>query len=861
MTIAARQPAVATAPAGRVACAHCGLPVPLGLVEPDAEPSFCCEGCRAVWSALHSCGLERYYELAARDVDSRTSRRAATVTRRGFAHLDAPEFLAKHAREVGPARRSIELRIDGLHCGACVWLLESLPRITRGLVAVRVDLGRSAVTIDWDPEAIALREVARRFDALGYQLLPCLDPSAQAKERTVDRAWLVRIGVAAALASNSMAVAFALYSGLFAAMSSAYQLFFQWIAVALAVVALLVPGRVFLANAVAAIRTRTPHIDIPVAAGLVGAVGSGLANTILGEGSIYCESATMLVFLLLVGRFVQYRQQRKARQQVELITSLVPAVARRRDARGTVQEVPIDSLVPGDIVEVPAGETVPCDGRLRGAGVRIEMALLTGESRPQLVLDGDDVWAGTRVIGQPAEVVVRAAGAATRAGTLLAMVAEAAGRRPPIVETANRIAGWFLLAVLLAAGLTVWWAWPLGATVAVGRAIALLVVTCPCALGLATPLAVVAAIGKAARVGVLVKGGDVLERLAKPGTVVLDKTGTLTEGRLAVASAHGDRFAILLAACLERASSHPIAKAITEHALSSARSPDEEGVAARALGSVPTATDVHERAGGGIAGRVQIDSAGSVEVAVGNERFVAERCGDLPGWALDAARAGLARGESPVYVAAHGECRAVLTVGDPIRAEARSMVAALRARGWRVTMCSGDHPDVARAVGRAVGLSDSDVLGGATPEAKVAFVRDRGRVSPVVMVGDGVNDLAAMAAADVGVAVRNGAQSALHVADACLASAGLAPLGRLLEGSRRTMAAIRTSLLVSVAYNVAGGLLACAGLVNPLVAAILMPVSSLTVLAIAVRMPRFDDVVDTAASLHTSHDERWTASS
>ncbi|MBL9148450.1 MAG: heavy metal translocating P-type ATPase [Phycisphaerae bacterium] len=830
MTITSDVTNTRSVPAKRCDCSHCGLPVPPGLVEQGHEQQFCCEGCKAVWHSLHACGLERYYDLAARDHEAR-ERRSATVTNRKFGHFDQPIFLEKYARAITPERSHTELRIDGLHCGACVWLLESLPKITPGLVAVRVDLSRNAVFVDWDPAALALSEVARRFDRLGYQLLAPLDPAAQRKERGVDRAWLVRIGVAAVLASNSMAVAFALYSGYFATMAPAYRLFFQWISVGIAILALVGPGRVFFANAIAAIRTRTPHIDIPVATGIFGAVASGLVNTILGEGSIYCESATMLVFLLLVGRFVQYRQQRRARQQVELITSLVPSVARRRGAEGSVDEVPVESLAPGDVVDVPAGEVIPCDGTLLDAPARFDLSLLTGESRPQSIADGADVWAGTRTVDRPVSVLVRVAGAQTRAGRLLAMVTEAASRRPPIVELTDRIAGWFLLGVLVAAAFTLWWTWPLGHSVAIGRTVALLVVTCPCALGLATPLAVVAAIGKAARVGVLVKGGDVLERLATPGTVVLDKTGTITEGRIAVTEIDGDRFGAVLAACVERTSAHPIATAIVQHALD---------VAAEALRALPAPADVREVAGRGIEGRVEGDAHGPIVVRVGNEGFIAEACGPAPAWASAAAARILGRGESPVFVGCNAEWSCVMAVGDPIRPEARATIDELRAMGWRVTMCSGDHVAVARAVARAVGLRDDDVAGGVSPEGKVAFVRDRGLASPVVMVGDGVNDLAAMAAADVGVAVRNGAQSAMHVADACLARPGLAPLERLLDGSRRTLRAIRVNLVVSVAYNVAGGALAFFGLVNPLVAAILMPVSSLTVLAIALGMPRFD---------------------
>ncbi|MDZ4830639.1 MAG: heavy metal translocating P-type ATPase [Phycisphaerae bacterium] len=805
-------------------CAHCGLPVAADDVDSSAVEQFCCGGCRAVWTSLHSCGLEQYYELKAREAAVRDDRRPANVTQRRFAHLERPEFVAKHVRIASDGRLSTELCVDGLHCGACVWLLEALPRLVEGLLSVRVDIGRAVALIEWEQGRVTLGEIARRFDQLGYQLLPMLDPAARENDRAIDRAWLIRLGIAAALTSNSMAVAFALYGGLFATMATPYRVFFQWASVALAIGALVGPGRIYFVNALAAIRTRTPHMDIPVALGLFAATGSGLVNTLRGTGTIYCESATALVFLLLVGRFIQYRQQRKARQDVELITTLVPAIARRRSTDGAIEEVPIEALMRGDLVEVLVGETVPCDGVLVSGVVHFDVAILTGESKPALTNAGESVWAGTRSLDQPATVVVEVSGEATRAGRLLALVADASRRRPPIVELANRMAGWFLLAVLAGSGFTAWWWWHLGSDVAIARAVALLVVTCPCALGLATPLAIASALGKAARAGVLVKGGDVLERLAMPGTIVLDKTGTLTQGRMTVTSSEGDATAFALAGALEQSSCHPIATAISR-----AFAPRNSTAA--------STSRVHERAGYGIEGEVDGQA-----VALGNHAFVTERYGEAPRWAKTFASSAMARAETPVYVGVDGALRGVISVGDPIRSEAQSIVAQVRSLGWNVVMCSGDQLTVARAVGRAVGLGNDEIEAGCDPERKLAFMRDRAHASPVVMVGDGVNDLAAMAAADVGVAVRNGAQSALHVADVCLAAGGLRPLVKLLSGAQRTMRAIRITLAVSIAYNATGGVLAFNGLVNPLVAAVLMPVSSLTVLWLALWLPKFDPV-------------------
>ncbi len=807
------------------ACAHCTLPVPAAELRVDEPLQFCCGGCRAVHGALHASGLERYYEMRERERLAADAIEPARVTGRGFEAFDDASFSARHVRDGGEGLASTELRIDGIRCGACVWLLEAMPRVVRGVHEVRVDGARGIARIRWAPAAVALSAIARRFDALGYQLVPFADPVAVARERAMTRSWIVRIGVAGAIATNAMAIGFALYGGILAEMEPVYRLFFQWCTVVLALLALAFPGRVFLTNAWMAVRARTPHMDMPVAFGLVAAVAAGIASTIHGSGSIYCESAAMLVFLLLVGRFFQYTRQRKAREQVELLLAIVPSVARKvvRDALGVerVVETPVETLAPGDIVEVTAGEACPADGRLLEGDAHLDLSHLTGESAPQRVSQGGQLFAGSRVLGAPARLEVVVAGAETRAARLLELVRDASERRAPVVELANRISGWFLLVVVALATVTVAWWWPrVGPEDALGRAVAFLVVTCPCALGLATPLAVVAGIGKGARKGVLVKGGDVLERAARVGTLVLDKTGTVTEGRTEVLAHRGDAEALRLAAALEARSAHPSARAIVE----------------RLTGEGPAITpgEVREIPGLGIEGRI-----GTRLVRVGSARFMESVAASMPDELRAEGQRYAGIGLAPVFIAVQGRVEAVVGIGDAIRSDARETITRLRRAGWRVLLASGDDAIVVSGVARALGIEPRDALGGLSPEAKLELVRRDDLVRPVVMVGDGVNDLAALAAADVGVAVRNGAQASHHVADVCLAARGIRPLERFLAGSRSTMRTIKANLLISVGYNIVGGALAFLGLVNPLVAAVIMPLSGLTVLVVALRMPSF----------------------
>jgi len=814
-------------------CAHCTLPVPAAEVRADVTEQFCCHGCRAVYASIHACGLEDYYELREKLASQQELRESEPqhvhVSGRGFESFDDAVFLERHAHAVPNGLLAAEVRVDGIRCGACVWLLEAMPRIVDGVSSIRIDAARGTARVVWDPIAVRLSSVARRFDSLGYQLIAFADPAAVERERAAYRAWLVRIGVSGAIASNAMAVAFALYGGLFSEMAPAYRMFFQWLSVALAFVSLAFPGRVFLTNAIASIRTRTPHMDLPVAFGLITAVGAGVVATLRGAGSMYCESASMLVFLLLVGRFVQYGRQRKAREQVELLLAIVPSVARRIDRDGVAREVSIDALTPGDRVEVTAGETCPADGALQSDAAYVDLSHLTGESAPVRVERGDAVYAGSRFITGPLQMSVVVAGAETRAARLLELVREASARRAPVEELANRMAGWFLVGVVMSAAATLLWWWPsIGPEEAIERAIAMLVVTCPCALGLATPLAVVAGLGKGARRGVLVKGGDVLERAAKAGTLVLDKTGTVTEARMKVIRYEGSPEALALASAIEIHSTHPLAFAISR-AFEDAQTDD------RRLHENDGAMDIRETPGLGIEGRVR-----GRHVRVGSLRMMVVRNVILADRYREIAAQYAAEGLAPVLVSLQGRVEAIVGVGDPIRADAAETVSLLKARGWRVMLASGDDAVVAAGVGRAIGLRGSDVAGGLSPEEKLEFVRRADLAHPVVMVGDGVNDLAALAAADVGVAVRNGAQASHHVADVCLAASGIRPLARFLEGARTSMAAIKINLVVSVAYNAFGGVLAFAGLVNPLVAAILMPLSGLTVLVLALKLPSFD---------------------
>lgn len=797
-----------TAPDARaeVLCSHCGLRVPAGDILPGVEDQFCCAGCRTAWGILHEHGLERYYALP--------DRREQPVRSSGRRYGDY-DHAAFHALYVAPlpgGLSRVELYLEGVHCGSCVWLVERVPLVVPGVVRAELDVRRSRATIEWDAVAVPLSAIARALDALGYPSHPFRGMAREDLRRREDRAMLVRIGVAGALSMNVMLASLALYSGWWSGMEAGYARFFRWTALLLTAPALAWPGRVFFTSAWAALRTRTLHMDVPIALALGGAFTRGVINTVADSGPVYFDGVAMLVFLLLCGRFLQLRGQRAAADSAELLYSLTPATARVVGPDGSTREAPAEGLIPGDIVEVRAGDTFPADGAVESGTSAVNVALLTGESRPVTVRPRDEVFSGTLNLSSPVRVRVTRAGAESRLAKLVRQVEEGARRRAPIVLFADRLSGWFTATVLVLAGIVAVLWMRIDPSRAVDNAIALLVVTCPCALALATPLAVTAAIGRAARRGILIKGGDVLEKLAHPSTILLDKTGTITEGSVTLVRYEGPEWVKPLVIALESESGHPLASAFR---------------AGFGLSIVPSVESSEHVIGSGIAGRV----AGH-EVRVGKPSFVDSHA---------AARRLSREGLSEVWVAVDGRHVATAWFGDVVRPGARDAIGALQAAGWDVGIASGDSQAVVDTVASQVGIPALRAVGDAAPESKLWLVESASRRAPVVMVGDGVNDAAAIAAASVGVGVHGGAEASLAAADVYLARPGLAPLVELIDGARRTMTLIRLGIAVSLGYNVVGVALATLGLINPLVAAVMMPASSLTVLLVAWKGRTFGD--------------------
>ena len=800
-------------------CLHCGLPIAsdAAIHDPNQDHRFCCSGCHAAYQLIAGEGLEQYYELRRRFSERPESAVDPELLARSFVDLDAPRFTEQHVQKMPGGRMQVTLRLHGIHCVACVWLLERLPQIQPGVIDARVNLAKSTIELVWDGGALKLSQIAHQIAKLGYRAAPLGSSKLALEQKKLVRQQLVQIAIAGACSGNVMLIALGIYLGEWTGMAAEHLQLLRFACTAVGLVSLLGPGSVFFRGAWAALVARTPHMDLPIALGLgVGAV-SGVWNTLAGHGELYYDSLSMLVFLLLIGRALQAWQQRSACDAVDLLQQLTPGTAQRvRD--GLVETVPIEEIVAGDTLEVRAGETLPVDGIVLLGSSEIDTSLLTGESIPQVVDVGQSVTAGTLNRSRTLRVQAERVGAETRLAGLLTAIERAGIQKTPIVQWADRISGIFVIVVTCLALVvgTAWWF--IDREVWSDRVIAVLIVACPCALGLATPLAIAVALGRSARRGILIKGGGPLQRLARPGTLILDKTGTLTEGRLALQSWEGDLPTLALAAAAEAGNQHPVAQAVRDAWAERETMPNTfigaENITSH-LGSGVTADVAGQRV---VVGNRKLHEASNCLI----DKEIDARCQEI-----------VAAGQSPLLVSVDGRIVGLAAIGDSLRPEARQVLERLSLCGWKIHILSGDHPRIVSQIAAQLGLAEENCHGGVSPEGKLKFVQEcLAAGGPVVMVGDGVNDAAALAAADVGIAVRGGAEASMQVADIFLANGSLTGIEEIILSSQRTLKIIRRNSVASLFYNFTSVSLAAIGWLHPLAAALLMPVSSLTVVAV-----------------------------
>ena len=733
------------------------------------------------------------------------------------------------------APEHLELPIEGMTCAGCATRIERTLNDLDG-VSASVNYATEQAAVDFDPAVVTPVDLVHAVEGIGYSArLPGAaavpaeaDPTADLRRRLV---------FAAAL---SLPV-------LLMAMIPALQFtYWQWLSLQLATPVVLWAGWPFHVAAWKNLRHGTATMDTLISVGTLAAWGWSvvalffldagetgmkmrfdlLPSQSAGSDQIYLEVASVVVTFMLAGRYFEARAKRKAGAALRALAELGAKEAVLLEPDGSERRVPIDQLLVGDLFVVRPGEKVATDGVVVEGRSAVDQSLLTGESVPVEIGPGESVPGAA--INAGGQLVVRAEriGADTALAQIAALVTAAQSGKAPVQRLADRVAGVFVPAVIVLAGATLayWLGTGASTTFAFSAAVAVLIVACPCALGLATPTALLVGTGRGAQLGILIKGPEVLESTRRAGTILLDKTGTITEGRMALAGVvtvdgTAETEALRLAGAVEHASEHPIARAIADAASSEAALPPVESFA-----SID---------GLGVQGVVE-----SHAVVVGRPTLLAEWGIELDAELAAAVASAQADGKTAVAVAWDGRARAVLVVADTVKPTSADAVAELRRLGLRPILLTGDNRATARAVAAEVGVDD--VIAEVLPAGKAAVVSKLQAEGDVVaMVGDGVNDAPALAQADLGLAIGTGTDVAIEASDLTLVSGDLRAAADAIRLSRRTLATIKGNLFWAFGYNVAALPLAAAGYLNPLIAGAAMAFSSVFVVTNSLRLRSF----------------------
>jgi copper-transporting P-type ATPase V len=726
-------------------------------------------------------------------------------------------------RAAGVARRDVEiaekleLSVEGMTCGSCAARVQKALARQSGVEVAHVNLATHQATVVYRPAAVTLQELVTAVGKIGYAISPLDDKQIEA-ERTHEkdqRGWLRRVYLSWPL---GLAV---FYLGIFHMHSDGSR----WLSLALTIPVQFYAGWPFLKTALERTLKFTANMDSLIALGTLAAFGYSSYELIAG-GDLYFDTAALIIAFLVLGRYFEARAKGRASNALKKLLELGAKEA-RLVVEGEERMVPADQVAAGDLVRVRPGEKVPVDGVVVEGFSAVDESMLTGESAPVDKAAGDEVAGAT--INANGTLLVRASavGAESALAQIVKLVAEAQGSQAPVQRLADRISSVFVPAVVLAAVATFagWWLLAGDPRQGLVAAVAVLIIACPCALGLATPTAIMVGTGRGAEMGVLIKGGEVLEGSKKVQTIVFDKTGTLTKGQMTltdVRPADGINEAELLrlAAAAEASSEHPLAAAV----VSGAR---ERGVSAAAAGGFTSLP------GHGVVARVS-----AREVQVGRRKLMSDGGLQLPEELESAASEIEEKGRTAVFVGWDGKVGGVLGVADTLKDEAIAVVSKLKEMGLAVVMITGDNRLTARAIAQSLGIER--VLAEVLPQDKVGEVkRLQAQGEVVAMVGDGINDAPALVQADLGIAIGTGTDVAIESSDITLMSGDLRGVVTALELSRRTFRLILQNLGWAFGYNTAAIPLAALGLLNPVIAGATMAFSSVSVVTNSLRLRRF----------------------
>ncbi|MFV3130610.1 heavy metal translocating P-type ATPase [Niveispirillum sp. KHB5.9] len=780
---------IAFTPATPEGCVHCGQPVAGG-------ERFCCTGCAGAYALIHDLGLDAYY--ARRDANAPVPAGEEAV----------PLDLSSAIETGADGAHCLRLVVDGVTCGACVWLIESALRREAGVTAARVNLTTRRLSVTWTGEAGMAERLAGIVRRLGYRPAVAGTEQADDPQKKSERELVRAMAVAGFGMMNIMLLSVSVWSGHAGSMGEATRTLMHWLSALIAVPIVAYCARPFFRSAITALRAGRTNMDVPISLGVTLATTVSLWETARHGPHAYFDGAVMLLFFLLIGRFLDARARGRARSAAEHLLALGRAPVMMLNEAGMAVPMAPAQVPVGATVLVAAGERIGVDGAVADGVSDIDTSVVTGESHPQPARPGDKLFAGMVNLTAPLRLRVTARGEGTLLAEIVRLMEAAEQGRARFVALADRVARSYTPVVHTAALGTflVWVLWVgIAWQQALFIAVAVLIITCPCALALAVPAVQVVATGRLLRSGILLKSATALERLAKVDTIVFDKTGTLTLGRPdLLPDATLDPADLELAATLARSSRHPLSRAI-----------------ARAAGPGPVVEGVREVPGAGL----EWQGSDGV-VRLGRRGFVGPV--SLPGGLIEGPELWLARpGRQPRR----------FTFADAPRADAADVVAGLRDKGYRLALISGDREPVVAAMARRLGIADWRA--GVDPAGKAAALAAmKAEGHCVLMVGDGLNDAAALSAADVSASPGSAVDVAQTAADAVFQGERLAPLAELLAVSVKADRLVIQNLGFSLFYNLCAVPIAMLGHATPLIAALAMSSSSLVVLGNALRLSR-----------------------
>ena len=836
-------------------CDHCGLPVldpgRFRSAEGDQIFEFCCPGCCAVAKVIRGAGLDQYYaQREPGNLPASWVGEADTSATKGgldendwtrFDHPTAQVGWVEHKGDEGN-ERSVFLLVEGVHCAACVWLIEHFVGDLKGVECAAMNYANHQLEVTLTDPDSKISEVFYAISKIGYRAHPYSVQMRQKTRKRLQKTRLRQIGVAGALGMQIMVLSVALYAGDWFGIEADVADFLRRTSLLLTLPILFYSARPFFEGAINAIKIRRAGMDLPVSIGILLAF-LGSVWTIIehsgnagARGETYFDSIAMFVFFLLSARYIELSTRIRSAQVVDRLVDSVPATCRliRAEeafsvpnsdvANAATDIVGVDELEVGDRILIRPGDAVPADGVIIRGSSSVSESLLTGESYPVARTLGEEVIAGSMNIDGTLWVKVVRTSDESTLSSIQKLTERTSQKKPRLTALSEKLSGWFVATVLLIASICAGLGWYLSDPNWLGRTIAILVVTCPCALSLATPLALTASASSLLRRGICVVNQHVLETMAKVDHFVFDKTGTLTQGELSLinivvttqdnqqklspAEELGQRW-LQLAASLEAESRHPIAKAFSE----------EYGNQAR----VNVESRVHE-VGGGVAGRID-----GQWWCLGSVKFVHQQLRSL-------GRNGISQGELNAYLpqdqvavilVGPEDQKVVFSFDDTPRAGAAKLIAELKGQGKKVTMLTGDRSGLALKVAGQLGIARIDVFAELSPEDKAGmlsqFVK---RGDAIAMVGDGLNDSAALVQSHVSIAVSRDLNLTSAQADVILLTDRIDPIGLIAGQSKRSLNIIRQNMSWALAYNLLALPLAIMGMVPPWLAAIGMSLSS-----------------------------------